>query len=295
MNVRELLAKVRKIEITTKRIVDDLTGGAYRSAFKGRGIEFTDVREYVPGDDVRDIDWNVTARADAPYVKKYAEEREMTVILAVDVSRSCALGSGMTAKRERMAETAALLALSAVRNHDKVGLYLFSERCELFLPPRSGKQHTLRVIREMLACEPEKKGTAIVPALQSLSLSLKKRAVIFLISDFAFPADYLHPLKFLSRKHDVVLLRVTDPMEHTMPVLPDLELSDAESGETLTFPGGFHNCAVFGLAAKYLAEQTEELARQAKTELIDLSTSEDNIAKTLMGFFRRRVRRGKSL
>ena len=152
---RDLIAKVRKIEIRTRKLVEDLTGGAYHSVFKGRGIEFSEVREYTPEDDVRDIDWNVTARMGAPYIKKYAEERELTVILAIDASASLFFGSGDETKREKVAETAALLAFSAIRNHDKVGLLVFTDRTELWLPPRSGRAHVLRLIRELLAFQPE--------------------------------------------------------------------------------------------------------------------------------------------
>jgi len=291
MLARELLAKVRKIEIRTRRIVDELTGGAYRSVFKGRGIEFSEVREYIPGDDIRDIDWNVTARTSTAYVKKYGEERELTVILAVDVSASASFGSNGVEKKERMAEAAALLSLSAVRNHDKAGMLLFSDKNELYLPPRSGRTHVLRIIREMLGCEPEHPGTDIRAALASLAGSLKKRSVIFFISDFASDINYLRELTILSRKHDVILLRVTDPLEHSMPPVPGLRLRDAESGSILTF-GMFRTRTRERLAhaEQFLTEKIRDAALHAEVDLIELDVSDD-IVSPLMTFFRKRAAR----
>jgi uncharacterized protein (DUF58 family) len=181
---KDLLSQVKKIEIRTRRIVDDITAGAYHSVFKGRGIEFDEVREYTPEDDVRDIDWNVTARMNAPYIKKYVEERELTVVLAVDASASSMFGSGDKTKARNAAEIAALLAFSAIRNNDRVGLLLFTDQTELYLPPKSGKTHGLRLIRELMVRKPERKGTDISEALNNLMRVLHKKAVIFLISDF---------------------------------------------------------------------------------------------------------------
>lgn len=285
---RELLAKIRKLEIRTRRMVDQLTGGAYRSVFKGRGIEFSEVREYIPGDDVRDIDWNVTARSGTAHIKKYSEERELSVILAVDISRSGFFGTRGVEKRTRMAEVAALLALSAVRNHDKAGLLLFSDRTELYLPPKSGRTHVLRLVRELLAAEPQGRGTNLSDAVTSLTHSLKKRAVVFLVSDFAAPVDYEKELKMLSRRHDTVLIRVTDPLEHTFPVgLPGLELCDAENGKRFTF-SGWHKEEKVNTVFTKNKELVENLARRAKTDLVDLSTADEDPVLPLMSFFHKR-------
>lgn len=291
MLTRELLAKIRKIEIRTRRIVDEITGGAYHSVFKGRGIEFSEVREYIPGDDVRDIDWNVTARTNAAHVKKFAEERELTVMLAVDVSRSCAFGSGPVQKREKMAEAAALLALSAVRNHDKAGLLLFSDRRELYLPPRSGRTHVLRLIRELLACESKGQGTDIASGVESVSRALKKKAVVFLISDFEDERDFDRPLRMLACRHDVVMVRVTDPLENALPSLPGLQLVDSETGARMTFDASSARLrGRYAQAAAYLTEKFENTARAAAVDTIEL-TPEEDLVRPLMKFFRNRAER----
>lgn len=293
MLARELLAKVRKIEIRTRRIVDELTGGAYRSVFKGRGIEFSEVREYIPGDDVRDIDWNVTARTAVPHIKKFTEERELTVILAVDVSASSSFGSRGVEKKERMAEAAALLALSAIRNHDKAGMLLFSDKNELYLPPRSGRTHVLRIIREMLGCEPEHRGTDIRAALASLAGSLKKRAVVFFISDFAAEPDYLRELTVLSRKHDLILIRITDPLERGLPRIPAIRVRDAESGAVLHvgFPTR-RSRERLAETESFLAEKIRGIARHAEADMIELDVSDD-LVSPLMAFFRKRAARNR--
>lgn len=285
---RELLAKIRKLEIRTRRMVDQLTGGAYRSVFKGRGIEFSEVREYIPGDDVRDIDWNVTARSGTAHIKKYSEERELSVILAVDISRSGFFGTRGVEKRTRMAEVAALLALSAVRNHDKAGVLLFSDRTELYLPPKSGRTHVLRLVRELLAAEPQGRGTDLPGAIADLTHSLKKRSVVFLVSDFAAPVNYEKELKMLSRRHDTVLIRVTDPLEYTFPAgLPGLVLRDAEDDRYLTFSGWRKQEKVNAVFSKNM-KQLEELAKRAKTDLIDLNTVDADPVLPLMSFFHKR-------
>lgn len=290
---RDLIAKVRKIEIRTRKLVEDLTGGAYHSVFKGRGIEFSEVREYTTEDDVRDIDWNVTARMGAPYIKKYAEERELTVILAIDASASLFFGSGDETKREKVAETAALLAFSAIRNHDKVGLLVFTDRTELWLPPRSGRAHVLRLIRELLAFQPESRKTRIGNAMDSLIRNLKKRAVVFLFSDFIDNSPYERSMKILNRKHDLVAVRVLDREELALPPMPMLELEDAESGETL-----FFDASSAAERSRYARNTNAELAAEeetfnrAKVDLVDVRCGED-ILKPLMAFFRRRkLRKG---
>ena len=288
----ELLAKVRKIEIKTRKLVEEITGGAYHSVFKGRGIEFSEVREYTPDDDIRDIDWNVTARMGTPYIKKYAEERELNVMIAVDASASGLFGSEKE-KREQMAEAAALLAFSAIRNNDKVGLLIFTDRTELYLPPRSGKTHGLRVIRELVAMEPEGRGTNIGNALESLATGLKKRSVIFLISDFLDSGDYEKTLKIISRKHDVIAFRIQDRTELELPCsLPGLNVEGLENGRTFLFNAGSGKALkAYSDSARELREKTDEICRHAKVDMIDAMSNEDLI-KPLLRFFRgRRVKR----
>lgn len=291
MQAGELLKKVKKIEIKTRKMVDDLTGGAYHSVFKGRGIEFSEVREYTQEDDIRDIDWNVTARMNAPYIKKYSEERELTVILAVDASASGLFGGGANDKREQMAEAAALLAFSAIRNHDKVGLLIFSDREELYLPPRAGKIHVLRVIRELVAMEPSSKGTDIAFALDSLARALKKRAVIFLISDFLDEKNYEKSMKVVNRKHDLVAVRTLDELELKLPRLAGMVIEDSENGSSYSFSASNPaSLKAYESAAIKMHGRTEDICRKSKVDMIDIRCGED-LAKPLMMFFR--TRRGK--
>lgn len=285
---RELIAKVKKIEIRTRKLVEELTGGAYHSVFKGRGIEFSEVREYTPEDDVRDIDWNVTARMGSPFIKKYAEERELTVILAIDASSSVFFGSGETSKHERIAETAALLAFSAIRNHDKVGLLVFTDKTELWLPPRSGKSHVMRLIRELLAFEPESRKTDIASSMNSLIRNLKKRAVVFMISDFIDSSSYEKPMKILNSKHDLVAIRVLDETETEFPVMPELELEDSETGRTISFDASSSELRkAFSKASDAERNAENDSFKRAEVDLIDLRCSDD-IVKPLMAFFRSR-------
>ena len=285
---RELIAKVKKIEIRTRKLVEELTGGAYHSVFKGRGIEFSEVREYTPEDDVRDIDWNVTARMGSPFIKKYAEERELTVILAIDASSSVFFGSGETSKHERIAETAALLAFSAIRNHDKVGLLVFTDKTELWLPPRSGKSHVMRLIRELLAFEPESRKTDIASSMNSLIRNLKKRAVVFMISDFIDTSSYEKPMKILNSKHDLVAIRVLDEAETVFPVMPELELEDSETGRTISFDASSSELRkAFAKASDAERNAENDSFKRAEVDLIDLRCSDD-IVKPLMAFFRSR-------
>lgn len=214
----EIAKQIRLLEIRTNRTVDEITGGAYRSAFKGRGIEFEEVREYTVEDDVRDIDWNVSARMGTPYVKKFVEERELSVLLLVDVSASGVFGSSERSKRRTAAELAAILAFSAAHNGDKVGLLMFSDRIELYVPPKSGRSHTLRLIREMLAFEPVSKGTNIDLALRESAQLLKKRSVVFLLSDLIDSQSYEASLKILNRKHDVIAVGLLDPTDTPVAV-----------------------------------------------------------------------------
>ena len=226
---KELLKKIRHIEIRTTRLVNDLFGGEYLSVFKGQGMEFADVREYVPGDDIRTIDWNVTARSLHPFVKKFVEEREMTVFFAVDMSGSQQFGSAEKLKAEIAAEITALLSFAAVKNHDKVGLMIFTDGVEKFVPVKKGRMHVLRVIREILYYKPRQKGTNLVSALDYLNRVLRRTAVVFLISDF-LDQGYEKTLKILSRRHDVIGIHLIDRLEKSLPKAGLLWLRDPETG-----------------------------------------------------------------
>ncbi len=225
----EILRKVRRIEIRTRRLVNESLGGEYHSVFKGRGMEFSEVREYQYGDDVRSIDWNVTSRMGHPYVKVHVEERELTVILLVDFSGSGQFGTRRHFKREIEAEICALLAFSAIKNNDRVGLIAFTDRIEKFLPPKKGKDHVLRVIREVLYFRPRGRTTDLGSALEHMSRAITKRSVVFVISDF-LAEGYERPLRVAARKHDLIALTVTDPREEELPPIGLIEMEDAETG-----------------------------------------------------------------
>jgi len=227
---KEVIRKIRRIQITTSRLVNESLAGEYHSVFKGRGMEFDEVREYQHGDDVRTIDWNVTSRTGHPYVKRFVEERELTVILLVDASASGLFGSADKLKSEVAAEISALLAFSAIKNHDRVGAILFTDRVEKFIPARRGSTHVLRVIRELLYHKPQGRGTSIQKALEHLNLVVRKRAVVFLISDF-LDQGFDQSLKAANRRHDVVILQIADPREREMPDVGIVALRDAETGE----------------------------------------------------------------
>jgi uncharacterized protein (DUF58 family) len=226
---KEVLKKVRQIHIRTSKLVNELFAGEYVSTFRGRGIEFQEVREYQPGDDVTAIDWNVTARMGHPFIKQFVEEREMTVMLVVDASGSGRFGSGKILKKEQAAELAAVLAFSAIRNNDKVGLIIFSDEVEKYVPPKKGLRNVLRVIREILYFQPKRRETNIARAIEFLSSVTKRRTVTFLISDFISP-DFEKPLRIVARRHDLIAVQVTDPREWEMPSIGFLTLEDSENG-----------------------------------------------------------------
>ncbi len=232
MDTKEILKKVRKIEIKTRRLSDHIFSGEYHTSFKGRGMTFSEVRQYQYGDDVRAIDWNVTARYNEPYVKVFEEERELTMMLMVDCSGSESFGTQNQLKSEVITEIAATLAFSSTQNNDKVGLILFSDEIELFIPPKKGKSHVLRIIRELIEFQPKSKKTDIAQALKFLSSVMKKKAIVFMISDF-MSKDYEHTLKIASKKHDVTGIRVFDKREESLPNLGLVNMLDAETGKTM--------------------------------------------------------------
>ena len=230
MDQKELLKKIRRIEIRTKRLVNDLFSGEYHSTFKGQGMEFEEVRQYQPGDDIRLIDWNVTARTGYPHVKKFREERELSVIFMVDASSSGAFGTRERFKADTAAELCAVLAFSAIKNNDKVGMIIFTDKIEKFIPPKKGKSHVLRLIREVLHFEPEGTKTDISGALEYFNRVIKKKSVVFLISDF-LSENYMTPLRIANRKHDMIAIKISDPRELQFENVGLIELEDAETGE----------------------------------------------------------------
>src|ERR1035438_3682487 len=285
MTVTELLETVRRVELRTNRLVNDTMVGAYLSHFKGRGMDFEELREYIPGDDVRDIDWNVTHRLGRVFVKRFREERELTAVLAVDVSASSSFGSASRTKREFAAEIAATLAMSAAKNGDKVALLLFTEEVELFVPPRKGRRHILRIVREMLAFKPRRRGTDISNALGFLNRVLHRRAIVFLLTDFlhsdagvakgeaggasvhANRRDVIAELGLTNTRHDVVCLHLHDPRESALPDAGLLTIEDAETGELLELDS--HRDAVRGRFAAVNAERLSELDRALNRTAVD--------------------------
>jgi uncharacterized protein (DUF58 family) len=314
MTISELLATVRRVEVRTNRLVNDMMVGAYLSHFKGRGMDFEELREYIPGDEVRDIDWNVTYRMGRPFVKRYREERELALVLAVDVSASSAFGSLRRTKREFAAEVAGTLAVSAARNSDKVGLLLFSDQVELYLPPRKGRRHILRLIREMLFFKPKHTGTNIPAGLAFLNHVLHRRSIVFLLTDFlhsfggmqtgmsALPAgnqqgigrDAIQEVGLTNARHDLVCLHLHDPRESILPPAGLLTVEDAETGELVELDSsrGAVRYKFASTNAERLAELDRAL-RRAGVDTLRFSTAED-FAQTLQRFFetRRGRRRG---
>ncbi len=233
METSELLKKVRKIEIKTRGLSNQIFSGEYHSAFKGRGMAFSEVREYTPGDDIRTIDWNVTARFSTPYVKVFEEERELTVMMLVDVSASGFFGTNIQLKQDLITELCAVVAFSASQNNDKIGIIFFSDKIEKFIPPKKGKSHILRIIRELIEFKPEHKQTNIEVALKYLTNVIKKRSVVFLISDFLVESNYHDALKIANKKHDLVALRIIDKTETELPKVGLIKLKDNESGKLI--------------------------------------------------------------
>lgn len=287
----ELLKKVRRIQIITSAIVNDVFAGQYHSAFKGRGIEFEEVREYQPGDDVRTIDWNVTARTGRPFVKNFREERELTVLLVVDVSASQQFGTCETFKSELTAELGATLALSAIRNNDKVGLLLFTDRVETFVAPRKGLRHVLRVIRELLYFPVQGRGSEIRTALEYLDRILTRRAVVFVISDFQ-SQGFLDRMRVMRRRHDLIPVWVRDPREQRLPAVRFAEFVDAESGRReLVDLSRRAVRRAFEAAAERRGDELRDALRRIGADLVEVQTGASFI-EPLRRFFRRRgVRR----
>ncbi len=290
---REILRKVRQIEIRTNREVTDVLGGQYHSVFKGRGMEFEEVREYLPGDEVRSIDWNVTARFGHPYIKKFKEERELTVMLVVDVSASGQFGSVRQTKNELAAELAAVLAFSAIRNNDKVGLIMFTDRIEKFVAPKKGRRHVLRVIREILAFQPQGRGTNLELALDYLNRVQPRRAVTFVLSDFQVDnaESVRKKLQVAGKRHDVVALSLRDPREDELPAVGLVELRDAETGQrALVDTFDRHVRDEFAALARLRRDRLQNTLRSAGVDHVEIRCDTDYMLP-LIKFFTMRGRR----
>jgi uncharacterized protein (DUF58 family) len=289
MLTRELLTQVHRLEIKTRRLVNEIFSGQYGSVFRGLGMEFAEVREYVPGDEIRWIDWNVTARMGHPYVKKFVAEREMTVLLMVDGSASLRFGTALKWKSELAAEVAAVLGFSAIRNSDKVGLCLFSDRVEKFVRPQKGRLHTLRLVRDVLEFAPQRVATRTDDALRYLNRVLKRKAVVFLLSDFYQVDERL--LAVTAKRHDLIALQIQDPREETLPNAGLLEIRDAETGETLCLDSSDRTVRVrFGEQARFRQQNLEALFRRHGIDHIVLKTDRSFVTP-LLRFFQNRVKR----
>jgi uncharacterized protein (DUF58 family) len=287
---REVLRQIRRLQLKARRAVEDVLGGEYHSVFKGTGIAFDEVRAYQPGDDVRAIDWNVTARMGQPFVKRYIEERELTVLLVIDASGSLHFGTRAQLKREVAGELAAVLAFSAIANNDRVGLIQFTDRVEHFLPPRKGTRHVLRLIRDVLFWQPKRRGTSLREGLDYLNRVLRRRAVVFLFSDF-LDQDYERAVRRTGRRHDLVAVRVTDPREEDLPAVGLVELEDSESGRHLLLNTSSKAVReTFRAQALARRNAVRQLTRSAGIDLIEVSTDGGHL-DALVRFFHLRERR----
>jgi uncharacterized protein (DUF58 family) len=286
----EVIRQIRRLQLKARRAVEDLLGGEYHSVFKGTGIAFEDVREYQPGDDIRTIDWNVSARMGHPFVKRFVEERELTVVLVVDCSASQQFGTRLQQKREVAAELAAVIAFSAISNNDKVGLLQLTDRVERFVPPRKGIRHVLRLIRDILFFQPKQRGTSLHEALDYLNRVLHRRTIVFLLSDF-LDREYEKSLKRTGRRHDLIAVRISDPREEDLPPLGLLELEDAETGARRLLDTRSQRVrTAYAREARRRREALGQLTRSANIDLVEVATDGSHL-DALIRFFKLRERR----
>lgn len=305
MIARELIKKIRKIEIHTNRLVNDQMAGSYHSVFKGRGMAFEEVRQYQPGDDIRLIDWNVSARMNDVYVKLFVEEREMTVMLLVDMSASGLFGTQLQSKREIAAEMAAVVAFSAIKNNDRVGLIIFTDEVEKFVPPKKGKKHVLRVVSEILSYQPRSPRTDLAAGLEFLARVSKRRSVVFLLTDFlaappegepldparhALGPELEHAVKVVARKHDLIPVTITDPLEEELPPLGLVELLDFETGEPVLFDASGPEAAALAAFTRRAREARHGFFRKLKVDFVNVRTDRPYLP-ALVDFFKARERR----
>ncbi|MCH8303975.1 MAG: DUF58 domain-containing protein [Candidatus Marinimicrobia bacterium] len=287
---KEVLENVRRLEIGTKGLVNEIFSGEYHTVFKGRGMEFAEVREYVPGDDIRLIDWNVSARTGSPFIKVFSEERELSMMLVVDMSRSGTFGSSYRMKDEVAIEICALLAFSAMKNNDKVGLLIFTDRVEKFIPPRKGRQHVLRVLREIVYHEPENKGTNMSSALEYLLRVIRRNSVVFILSDF-MDDGFQKSLRVVSSKHDVIAIKVTDKLEIQLPDAGLISLVDAETGENVVVDTSDEKIRnSYSALRQAQQEGLEKMFKKINLDYINIKTGESYV-EPLYKFFRKRAKR----
>lgn len=287
---KEVLKNIRRIQITTSRMVNDVFAGQYQSVFKGKGMEFEEVREYQPGDEIRSIDWNVTARTGHPYIKKFVEERELTVMLVLDMSASGFFGTAKQLKRQLAAELCSVLAFSAIRNNDRVGFIAFTDRIEKFIPPRKGLRHVLRVIREMLYFKPEGRGTDINSALEYLNKVSRRKTITFVVSDF-YSGDFKKMLSVSNKRHDIIAVTVTDPWELSLPDVGIISLEDAETGESFMLDTSYSRLRrEYALNSQKRLKERNKFFQSGGVDTIDIRT-DIPYAKSLFKFFRAREKR----
>lgn len=288
MDAKELLEKVRKIEIKTRGLSQNIFAGEYHTAFKGRGVIFSEVREYQPGDDIRDIDWNVTARQNRPYVKVYEEERELTMMLLIDVSGSSDFGAMGETKKERIAEIAATLAFSSIQNNDKVGVIFFSDHVEKFIPPKKGRKHILLIIREIIDMQPTSRGTNIDSALKFMTNALKKRCSAFLLSDFIDNHDYFQSMNIANRKHDLAAIQIFDKRDASMPNVGLIRVRDMETGADKWIDTSSSRVRkAFDKAWYERQQKISSTAAKCGVDMVSMTTDEDFV-KSLLSLFRNR-------
>ncbi len=288
----ELFKKARRIEIVSRRLVDETLGGQYHSVFKGRGLIFSDVRAYYPGDDVRSIDWNITARMNAPHIKQFVEERDRTVNLMIDASASGHFGSRGTTKRELAAELAAVVAFSAIKNNDRVGLYIVTDKVERYVPPKKGRRHVMRVIGEILAFEPQSRKTDLAKGLDFLGKVARRRSVVFLVSDFlgGDPASWERAMRITAQRHEVVPVVISDPMEQALPSVGLVLFEDLETGEVVEVDTSSRASSEFARKAKAAAERRDQMLLRMNLDVVGVSTNEPYV-DALIAFFRARAKR----
>lgn len=288
----ELFKKARKIEIASRRLVDEQLGGQYHSVFKGRGLIFSDVRPYYAGDDVRAIDWNITARMNAPHVKQFVEERDRTVNLMIDASASGHFGTRGTTKRELAAELAAVVAFSAIKNNDRVGLYIVTDRVERYVPPKKGRRHVLRVIGEILAFEPQSRQTDLAKGLDFLGKVARRRSVVFLVSDFlgSDPARWERAMRITAQRHELVPVVVGDPMEQALPKVGIVLFEDLETGEVVEVDTSSRAAEEFATKARRAAELRDQTLRRVNADVVEVATNQPYV-DALIAFFRARAKR----
>jgi uncharacterized protein (DUF58 family) len=289
LTTAELFKKARKIEIAARRLVDEQLSGQYHSVFKGRGLIFSDVRQYYPGDDVRTIDWNITARMNMPHVKQYVEERDRTVNLMVDMSASGYFGSAGMSKREIAAELAAVVAFSAIKNNDRVGLFIVTDKVERFVPPKKGRRHVLRVIGEILAFEPVSRGTDLASALDMLGKIVRRRSIVFLVSDF-LSDGWERAAQIARQRHELVPVVVGDPLESGLPQIGVIMLEDLETGQLVEFDTSGYAGRDFARRAAQAARAREAALRRLNVDLVEVKTNESYV-DALIAFFRARAKR----